>query len=182
MIASTQTNHPLVGAKTNVVAAQTPITIACAQLKSAGLRITQPRIAILSTLIERNQPSSIEQIHGDLAKDSCDLVTVYRCLAAFEAIGLVRRSFYHNGTSLYAINVGETNTGYHFVCKETNAVESIDAATTAELRRCVLQVEEMLKERGYTEVTHMVEFFGKAPQTAASNRTAAPAAAPARTH
>ena len=182
MIASTQTNHPLVGTKADALAGQTPITFACAALKQAGLRITQPRIAILSALIQRNQPSSIEQIHGDLAKDSCDLVTVYRCLAAFEDIGLVRRSFYHNGTSLYAINLGETNTGYHFVCKETNQVESIDAETTAELRRCVLQVEEILRERGYSDVTHMVEFFGKAPQPAATARAASPVAASARTH
>ena len=179
MIASTQTNHPLVGAKTEVIDGQTPITFACAALKKAGLRITQPRISILTALIERKQPSSIEQIHGDLAKDSCDLVTVYRCLAAFEEIGLVRRSFYHNGTSLYTINLGETNTGYHFVCKETNQVEGIDAETTAELRRCVLMVEETLKARGHTDVTHMVEFFGKAPQ---ATRTAAPLTAPARTN
>ena len=182
MIASTQTNHPLVGTKVDAAGGQTPITIACAALKKAGLRITQPRIAILSALIQRSQPSSIEQIHGDLAKDSCDLVTVYRCLAAFEEISLVRRSFYHNGTSLYTINVGETNTGYHFVCKDTNQVESIDAVTTAELRRCVLQVEEILRERGYTDVTHMVEFFGKAPQPAHAARTVAPVTAPARTH
>jgi Fur family ferric uptake transcriptional regulator len=180
MIASTQTNHPLVGTKTDVAGGQTPITLACAQLKAAGLRITQPRIAILTALIQRSHPASIEQIHGDLAKDSCDLVTVYRCLAAFEGIGLVRRAFYHNGTSLYTINLGETHSGYHFVCKDSDAVESIDAETTAELRRCVLQVEEILKERGYTDVTHMVEFFGKAPQNAQAGRSAAPASVPTR--
>jgi len=98
-------------------------------------------------------------------------VTVYRCLAAFEEIGLVRRSFYHNGTSLYAINLGETNS-YHFVCKDSNQVESIDPEATAELRQCVLQVEEKLRARGYTGVTHMVEFFGKAPQ---EGRVAEPA-------
>ncbi len=183
MIASTQTNHPLAGAKADAAGDQTPITIACAHLKKSGLRITQPRIAILSALIKRVQPASIEQIHGDLAQDSCDLVTVYRCLAAFEDIGLVRRSFYHNGTSLYAINLGESNTGYHFVCKESNQVEAIDAETTAELRRCVLQVEDLLRAKGYTEVTHMVEFFGKAPQ-AQGGRIAAhvPASTPARAH
>ena len=47
MIASTQTNHPLVSGKTE---AQTPINVACAHLKKAGLRITQPRIAILTAL------------------------------------------------------------------------------------------------------------------------------------
>ena len=175
MIASTQTNHPLVGAKSGL-ASQSPISLACTHLKRAGLRITQPRIAILTALIKRGQPTSIEKIHGDLAPGSCDLVTVYRCLAAFEAIGLVRRSFYHNGTSLYTFNLGETKS-YHFVCKDTNQVEEIDAETTAEVRRCVLQIEEVLKGRGYTDVTHMVEFFGKAPQAAPAARAAAPAPA-----
>jgi len=178
MIASTQTNHPLVSGKSDAEA-QTPINVACAHLKKAGLRITQPRIAILTALIKRTQPASIEQIHGDLAQESCDLVTVYRCLAAFEEIGLVRRSFYHNGTSLYTINQGETNS-YHVVCKESNLVEGIDQEATTELRRCVTQIEDLLKARGYTDVTHMVEFFGKAPQ-AQAGRMADQANAPART-
>jgi len=181
MIASTQTNHPLAGAKADAANEQTPITLACAHLKKSGLRITQPRIAILSALIKRGQPASIEQIHGDLAQDSCDLVTVYRCLSAFEEIGLVRRSFYRNGTSLYAINLGETNTGYHFVCKDNSQVEAIDAETTAELRRCVLQVEETLRAKGYTDVTHMVEFFGKAPAQQ-GGRVAAHVQTPTRAH
>ena len=40
---------------------------ACARLKSIGLRITQPRIAILETMIRLGQPASIEQIHSELA-------------------------------------------------------------------------------------------------------------------
>lgn len=149
------------------------MTVACTQLKRAGLRITQPRIAILTALIKRAQPTSIEQIHGDLAPGSCDLVTVYRCLAAFEEIGLVRRSFFHNGTSLYTINLGETKS-YHFVCKESNQVEEIDAEMTSDIRRCAQRIEELLKARGYTDVTHMVEFFGRSPQAQLS-RTASPA-------
>jgi len=176
MIASTQTNHPLVGAKPSSVN-QSPITLACTHLKRAGLRITQPRIAILTALIKRGQPTSIEQIHTDLSEGSCDLVTVYRCLAAFEEIGLVRRSFFHNGTSLYTFDLGETKS-YHVVCKETNRVEEIDAETTADVRRCVLQIEELLKSRGYTEVTHMVEFFGKAPQGGRTAAEPAPATTP----
>jgi len=46
------------------------------RLRSSGLRITQPRIAILETMLRFGQPASIEQIHGDLADSSCDLVTV----------------------------------------------------------------------------------------------------------
>ncbi len=164
MIASTQTNSPLVDAKSTAVKAQSPLNLACARLKAAGLRITQPRIAILTALIKRGQPTTIEQIHADLETGSCDLVTVYRCLSAFEDIGLVRRSFYHNGTSLYALSLGEVHP-YHVICKETNKVQEIDPQTTAELRRNVEQIEELLKSRGYNNVTHVVEFFGLAPKS-----------------
>ena len=169
MIASSQSSSPSADGKSPAAKTQSPLNVACARLKAAGLRITQPRIAILDTLAKRGEPTTIEQIHGDLEAGSCDLVTVYRCLSAFEDIGLVRRSFFHNGTSLYALSLGEDHP-YHVICKETNRVQEIDPATTAELRRNVVQIEELLKSRGYNNVTHVVEFFGLAPDsgTAAS--------------
>ncbi len=167
MIATTQTNSPLADSKSSADKAQSPLNVACARLKAAGLRITQPRIAILAALVKRGQPTTIEQIHADLESGSCDLVTVYRCLSAFEDIGLVRRSFFHNGTSLYAMSLGEAHP-YHVICKDTNRVQEIDPETTAELRRNVVQIEELLKSRGYNNVTHVVEFFGLAPTQGAS--------------
>lgn len=165
MIASTQSNHPLTSGK-DFGPATSPIDLACARLKSAGLRVTQPRIAILEALIQRNSPASIEQIHNDLASDSCDLVTVYRCLAAFEGLGLVRRCFFHNGTSLYEINLNDSD-HHHIVCKSCGRVERIDVSLTE-------GVERMLRERGYDQVTYMVEFFGVCPEcqmkAAESNR------------
>lgn len=161
MIASTQTNHPLVDTNT-VNKAHEALKVACTHLKSAKLRITQPRLAILRALIRHGQPTNIEQIHGDLPQNACDLVTVYRCLAAFEQIGLVHRSFNHSGTSLYAINLGGSRR-YHIISKETNELEAIDEATIAELRHSVQQVEDVLRARGYANVSHVVEFFGVAP-------------------
>jgi Fur family transcriptional regulator, ferric uptake regulator len=175
MIASTQTNHPIAGVNNDAATDAKPLETAINRLRSSGLRITQPRIAILETMLRFGQPASIEQIHNDLADSSCDLVTVYRCLAVFEELGLVRRSFFHNGTSLYEINLSDTSR-YHVICKATNRVEEIDAATTAELREMVQKIEEKLKARGYTDVSHMVEFFGVSPQAirAAADLTAAP--------
>ncbi|HSY53339.1 MAG TPA: Fur family transcriptional regulator [Opitutaceae bacterium] len=145
---------------------------ACARLKSAGLRITQPRIAILNALIKRAQPASIEQVHTDLADSSCDLVTVYRCLAVFEELGFVRRSFLHNGTALYEINLNGTN-HYHIVCKDTHRVEEIDGETASELRRVIKQIEDVLKNRGYNDVTHVVEFFGVSPSNRKNSEASA---------
>src|SRR6266542_1476066 len=143
MIASTQTNHPLSGnSKNESVARQaTPVEAATSKLKSAGLRITQPRLAILAALSKRDQPTSIEQLHEDVGIDNCDLVTVYRCMAAFEDIGLVRRAFFHNGTALYEITLGQP-TRYHVVCKSTNRVDELDAVIAEELRRTIEGVQE----------------------------------------
>jgi Fur family ferric uptake transcriptional regulator len=157
MIASTQTNHPIAGVKH-----ESPVELACSKLKDAGLRITQPRVAILAALIKAGRPTSIDLLHQDLGSKSCDIVTVYRCMAAFESIGLVRRAFLINGTSLYEINLGNPNR-YHVVCKQTNAVEELDAVSANELRRAVQVVEDALRGQGYAEVGHIVEFFGKSP-------------------
>lgn len=172
MLASSPSNSASADAKSVAMKAQSPINLACARLKAAGLRITQPRIAILAAMIKRGQPTTIEQIHADLEAGSCDLVTVYRCLSAFEDIGLVRRSFFHNGTSLYAMSLGDAHP-YHVICKETNQVQEIDPETTAELRRNVQRIEELLKARGYNNVTHVVEFFGLAPKGSESTSVGA---------
>lgn len=158
-----ETTEPIPASAATVPARNTPIEVAVGRLRSAGLRITQPRIAILNALIRREQPASIEQIHNDLKGNTfCDLVTVYRCLAAFEELGLVRRCFFHNGTSLWQINLaGETT--YHVVCKVNNSMEQLDPQTSTELNAAIKRVEDVLKARGYTDIGHMVEFFAVSP-------------------
>ncbi len=180
MIASTQTNSPLSGNGEVAGLPKSQIEIATARLKSAGLRVTQPRLAILAALCRHDQPTSIEQIHADVGAATCDLVTVYRCMAAFEKIGLVTRAFFHNGTALYKMSVGRLEQ-FHVVCKATNAVDELDPDTAAGLRQAIKAVKEKLEARGYTEVGHIVEFFGVAPaltsrrQSLVATRHAAPA-------
>ena len=173
MISSTQTNHPFPrigkGARS-----PGPIELATTRLKSAGLRITQPRLAILAVLSRHEQPISIDQIHQEVGAANCDLVTVYRCMAAFEEIGLVRRAFFHNGTALYEISLDRA-ARYHVVCKSTDRVEELDAATAEELRRSIDAVEAKLLSLGYRNVGHIVEFFGVSPS---SGRASSAAAAP----
>ena len=162
MIASTQTNHPL-PTNNDDSPTRAALQIACNRLKTAGLRITQPRIAILEALIKRSLPATIEQIHAELASASCDLVTVYRCLAAFEELGLVRRCFFHNGTSLYQIALDDAP-AYHVVDKANNTVGELDSDLGVELREAMNEIERKLVARGYTNVSHMIEFFARAPK------------------
>jgi Fur family ferric uptake transcriptional regulator len=162
MISSTQTNHPIIDSNNSSLSLEQSLEQACSRLKSAGLRITLPRIAILTTLFKQTQPVTIEHIHENLNNRSCDLVTVYRCLAAFEELNLVRRSYFHNGTSLYQIQLG-TEPVYHIVGQGENSVTTLPADLTAELRAVIQKIETELVSRGYTSVSHMAQFFATAP-------------------
>ena len=161
MISSTQTHHPLTNFSASAQPVASALEQACSRLKSAGLRITQPRIAILTALINRSQPATIEQIHIDLKDSSCDLVTVYRCLAAFEELGLVRRCFFHNGTSLYQIQLDETPV-YHVVSKDGAILETLPTELASELSTVLSKIEADLKSRGFSDVTNMAAFFATA--------------------
>jgi Fur family ferric uptake transcriptional regulator len=172
MIASTQTNHPVAGETRAALDSASALQLATTRLKSAGLRITQPRLAILAALNRRATPSSIEQIHDDVGAANCDLVTVYRCMAVFEEIGVVRRAYFHNGTTLYELNLG-LPTRYHVVCKGTNEVLELEPELTQELRNTIDSIEQKLRTRGFAKVGHLVEFFA-ANQNREANRTTPP--------
>jgi Fur family transcriptional regulator, ferric uptake regulator len=137
------------------------------------MRITKPRVALLEALAVLTRPVPIEELHQQLKESACDLVTVYRCLAAFEDIGLVRRSFLHNGTSLYELTPGGTPQHYHVVCKSCGQTERVDYFP-------IDGPERVLRERGYANISHLVEFFGVCPacQKATPKRESAPPALP----
>mgnify|MGYP000452534449 CR=1 FL=1 len=141
----------------------TPFDAAIVRLRAAGLRVTQPRILILNVLLKRVEPATIEQIAEDLKTDGFyDLVTVYRCVAVFEELGFVRRSFLPSGTSLFQL-IDSATSLYHVVCRETERVEPLDAATHAELDVAVKRVENTLRSRGYTKINQRIQFFGVSP-------------------
>lgn len=172
MIAATHSNHPLAG----VHASKTvdPIADALARIRKAGMRVTKPRVALIESLARRQAPVPIETLHHELTAQRCDLVTVYRCLGAFEKVGIVHRSFRHNGTSMYELVLSQQPKHYHIVCKACGATEPVDYFP-------IEGVERVLRDRGYAELTHLVEFFGICPacqQAAATNRIARAALPP----
>jgi len=154
MIAATQSNHPLAAANTGN-SADSALNEARARIRNAQMRITKPRVAIIESLLQHEGPISIERIHQDMGTGVCDLVTVYRCLAAFESLDMVRRSYLHNGTCLYELTLGKQR-HYHIVCKTCGQTERIGYFP-------VEGMERMLANRGYTEISHVVEFFGVCP-------------------
>jgi len=155
MIAATQSNHPL-ATVSGTRSTATALGDACGRIRAAGMRVTKPRIALVEILLKLDAPASIEHIHQLVGIKSCDLVTIYRCLAAFEGLGLVRRSYLHNGTCLYEQTLGNTRR-YHIICKSCGLTGPVDYNLPD-------GVEQRLQDRGYAQISHVVEFFGVCEQ------------------
>jgi Fur family ferric uptake transcriptional regulator len=169
MIAATQSNHPM-GTLSQPIPHESPLDAARVRIRNAQMRITKPRVAIIESLLKHEGPVSIERIHQDMGPDVCDLVTIYRCLAAFESINMVRRSYLHNGTCLFELTLGSQR-HYHIVCKSCGSTDRIPYFP-------IDGMDDLVKERGYSEVSHIVEFFGVCPTCqkdgASRNRLASP--------
>ena len=169
MISATQSNHPLAAVTASPAPAGSALDEARTRIRQAGMRITKPRLAIVESMQQHEGPVSIERIHQQMGPAVCDLVTVYRCLAAFEQLGMVRRSHLHNGTCLYELTLRKTR-HYHIVCKGCGSTDRVDYFP-------VEGIERLLQDRGYADVSHVVEFFGICPkcQSVAPARNATPA-------
>lgn len=130
-----------------------------ARLKTSGLRVTAPRIAILQALASSTQPATIEQLFAKAGNSACDLVTIYRSMAAFEKAGVVYRSgFSERGAVLYNANVGERRK-YPLIRKGSSIVEELDSESSAELQVTIDRIKLRLQSRGYQSLHHIVEFF-----------------------
>ena len=125
------------------------------QLSEAGLRITKQRKALLSTLAEADNPLSADETHAQLAKGTCDLVTVYRSLEQFEKIGVLQLGVRENGTKVYCLSHGHDH-HHHLTCRSCGRTERVDLCMGDEL-------EKVGKSYGFTDMTHVMEVFGTCP-------------------
>jgi len=62
------------------------------ELRSRGLRVTAPRLAVLEALGEAGSPLTHGELVGRLGPDGWDRATLYRNLVDLTEIGLVRRT------------------------------------------------------------------------------------------
>jgi Fur family ferric uptake transcriptional regulator len=151
MTASTQTNGPVA----NVKAARE-------RLRLAGLRLTRPRLALLEALAAQRAPLTVEEIRAAVGTGRCDLVTVYRSMAAFEEIRLVRRHPFPDGRLRFSLNLEEA-ARFPVICSQTRRIEELEGETASALARALRDAEDRLRALGYTELTHVVQFIGRAP-------------------
>ena len=94
------------------------------ELKSSGLKATLPRIKILEVFQKAAvRHMTAEDVYKALLVEGADigLATVYRVLMQFEQAGLLKRSHFESGKSVFELNEGQHHD--HLVCLTCGRVE-----------------------------------------------------------
>ena len=92
-------------------------------LKSAGLKVTLPRLKILEVLEKSsNHHMSAEDIYRVLMEQRQDVgvATIYRVLTQFEESGIVNKLNFENNQAVYELSNVEHHD--HLVCVKCNAI------------------------------------------------------------
>ena len=96
-------------------------------LRGAALRVTRPRVAVLTAVYEHphaDTDSIIGVVREDLGGVSHQ--AVYDVLRALTAAGLVRRIEPSGSVARYESRVGDNH--HHVVCRSCGAIEDVDCA------------------------------------------------------
>jgi Fur family ferric uptake transcriptional regulator len=108
------------------------------ELKSSGLKATLPRIKILEVFQQSvDRHLTAEDVYKTLLNEGSDiaLATVYRVLMQFEQAGILARSHFESGKSVFELNEGTHHD--HLLCLTCGRVEEFFDAEIEKRQRSV---------------------------------------------
>ena len=124
------------------------------ELKSSGLKATLPRIKILEVFQNTSRRHmTAEDVFKALLAEGADigLATVYRVLMQFEQAGLLTRSNFESGKSVFELNEGRHHD--HLVCMSCGRVEEFFDPEIEKRQRAVAQA------RGFELQEHSLALY-----------------------
>jgi Fur family ferric uptake transcriptional regulator len=136
------------------------------ELKSSGLKATLPRIKILE-IFQRaaRRHMSAEDVYKALLVEGADigLATVYRVLMQFEQAGLLSRSNFESGKSVFELNEGQHHD--HLVCLDCGRVEEFFDSEIEARQRAVTSA------RGFELQEHTLALYARCTKTDCEHKT-----------
>ena len=126
------------------------------ELKSSGLKATLPRIKILEVFQRPpRRHMTAEDVYKVLIGEGSDigLATVYRVLMQFEQAGLLSRSNFESGKSVFELNEGQHHD--HLVCLTCGRVEEF---VDDQIERCQRNIAA---SRGFELQEHSLALYAK---------------------
>jgi Fur family transcriptional regulator, stress-responsive regulator len=135
-----------------------------AALRSASLRVTRPRVAVL-TAVQAAPHADTETIYGAVRADLGEVSrqAVYDVLQALTGAGLVRRIQPPGSVARYEARVGDNH--HHLVCRSCGAVVDVDCAVGA--RPCLTPSDA----QGFVIDEAEVVYWGLCPACSTARRT-----------
>lgn len=135
------------------------------ELKSSGLKATLPRIKILEVFQQAKvRHMTAEDVYKRLLADGADigLATVYRVLMQFEQAGLLTRSNFESGKSVFELNEGQHHD--HLVCLSCGRVEEFYDPEIEARQRAIAE------ERGFELHEHSLALYARCTKTDCPHR------------
>jgi Fur family ferric uptake transcriptional regulator len=132
-------------------------------LREVELRVTRPRVAVLSVVHEHphaDTDSIIGLVRADLGDVSHQ--AVYDVLRALTSAGLVRRLQPMGSVARYEARVGDNH--HHLVCRSCGAIADVDCAVGE--TPCLNAVDDAGYEIGEAEVI----YWGRCPDCATNQQ------------
>jgi len=127
-------------------------------LTQAGYRVTEPRCAVMQLLLDSGMPLSPQALFESsrTQRQNLGLVTIYRTLELFEALGLVCRVHLKDGCHGYLpVSPGH----HHFVICEHCGV-AVEFPGGDDLRMLIADIEA---QTGYRVAEHLLQLIGLCP-------------------
>ncbi len=128
-------------------------------LKTAGLKVTIPRLKILEILEKQTEDRhlSAEKVYKILLSENEDigLATVYRVLTQFEAAGLVTRHHFEGGNSVFELAKEQHHD--HILCLKCGKVSEFTDDIIEQRQK------EIAKQLGFELTEHALYLYGICP-------------------
>ncbi|MEI7445502.1 MAG: ferric iron uptake transcriptional regulator [Burkholderiales bacterium] len=135
------------------------------ELKSMGLKATLPRLKILEIFqVRRHRHMSAEDVYRELLAEQQDigLATVYRVLTQFEQAGILKRSNFESGKSVYELDEGQHHD--HLVCLQCGRVEEFFDPEIESRQQAIAE------ERGFRLQDHALALYANCTKPACPHR------------
>lgn len=128
-----------------------------------GAKLTLQRKLIAEKIDRQKTPFSAEDLHSfGLKQKRIDLVTIYRTLTLFHNLGLLHKSEFGDRKSRYWKSTNNNHCQTLF-CRKCGQIETLPT--------CLVESQhESLSQKGYTELSHRVEFVGICPECSQKNK------------
>ncbi|MEO7260484.1 MAG: Fur family transcriptional regulator [Jatrophihabitantaceae bacterium] len=136
-------------------------------LREADLRVTRPRVAVLSA-VHRHPHADTDSIIGAVRADFGEVShqAVYDVLRALTTAGLVRRIEPAGSVARYEMRVGDNH--HHAVCRSCGAIADVDCAVGE------IPCLTASQDRGFRIDEAEVVYWGLCPQCLAATSGTAP--------